>query len=185
MRTAGAALAAGAVAAACSREVDDQSGREIRKTAGGRIDQAVALKGCLEASPEAGEYVLRYVQLEPVSTQPTDAPTSVGVTVTEGSYVRLRMNDSDELKQHLGQRVSVSGTIIDDGRSTIGTGGRPRDPDEAEPPTDASRAGAREDYSRKQQKEAGPLGQDSLSNGTVPRMAVEKVTGSGERCGKS
>ena len=65
--------------------------------------------------------VLRNVQLEPMPSQPTDAPTGPGVSVIEGSSVRLKMADSDQLKKNLGQIVSVTGMIIDDGRNTIGT----------------------------------------------------------------
>jgi hypothetical protein len=92
------------------------------------------------------------------------------------------MADSDQLKKNLGQIVSVTGMIIDDGRNTIGTGGKPRDPDQQEAPTDASRAATDEHHSEKAAKEAGPLGLDSMANGTVPRMSVDKVTTTGQRC---
>ncbi len=171
-----------ALSTACSRDVEQNDGSDRRKYAGGRVDQMLSLRGCVEGAPDPNEFVLRNIQLEPMPSQPTDAPTSVGISVTEGSAVRLRMNDGDQLKQNLGQIVSVTGTITDDGRSTIGTGGRPRDPDQPGPATDASRAATDEHHSDKQAKEAGPLGQDSLSNGTVPRMSVDKLTATGERC---
>ena len=166
----------------CSRDVEENDGSDRRKYAGGRIDQIIALKGCVEGAPDPKDFVLRNVQLEPMPSQPSDAPTSVGVTVTEGASVRLHMTDSDQLRQNLGRIVSVIGTITSDGRNTIGTGGKPRDPDQQESPTDASRAATDEHYSDKQAKEAGPLGQESLSNGTVPRMSVDKVTATGEPC---
>ena len=166
----------------CSREVDESEASDRRKYAGGRIDQIVALRGCVEGAPDPKDFVLRNVQLEPMLAQPSDAATSAGLTVTEGSSVRLHMTDPDQLRQNLGQVVSVTGTITSDGRNTIGTAGRPRDPDQQDSPTDASRAATNEHYSDKQAKEAGPLGQESLSNGTVPRMSVHKVTATGERC---
>src|SRR4051794_8524025 len=125
-------LAAAVLMTACRGDVDSGGGKDQRKYAGGNINQIIALTGCVEGAADPNEYVLRNVQLEPVAAQPTDSPTSVGVTVTEGSTVRLRITNSDELKKNLGQIVSVRGIITDDGRSTIGTGGRPRDPDQAE-----------------------------------------------------
>jgi hypothetical protein len=181
LRTAAPLLAA-ALMAGCSRHVDENDGSGRRKYAGGRIDQIIGLKGCVEGAADPSEFVLRNVQLEPMPSQPTDAATSVGVSVTEGSSVRLRMTDADELKKNLGQVVSVTGIITDDGRSTIGTGGKPRDPDAQEAPTDASRAATDQRHYDKQAQEAGPLGQDSMANGTLPRMSVQKVTGTGERC---
>ncbi len=177
-----AALLACALLAGCSRDVEENDGSDRRKNAGGRVDQIIALKGCVEGAPDPKDFVLRNVRLEPMLSQPSDSPMSAGVTVTEGSSVRLHMTDPDQLRQNLGQLVSVTGTIISDGRNTIGTGGRPRDPDQQQSATDASSAATDEHYADKQAKEAGPLGQESLSNGTVLRMAVDKVTGTGERC---
>jgi hypothetical protein len=116
--------------------------------------------------------------------QRSDALSSHGLTVTEGSWVRLR-DKSDQLKGHLGQMVSVSGTIIDDGRNTIGTSGKATEPDEAESPTDASRAGSSEHHASKETKEAGPISRVSQSNGSVPEMAVERVTATGQSCGNA
>jgi hypothetical protein len=181
MRVAVPVLTAAALTA-CSRHVDENDGSGRRKYAGGTQDQVIGLKGCVEGAPDPNEFVLRNVQLEPISSQPTDAPTGPGVSVTEGSSVRLKMTDADQLKKNLGQIVSVTGMIIDDGRSTIGTGGKPRDPDQQEQPSDTSRAATSEHHSDKVAQEAGPIGRDSMANGTVPRMSVDKVTSTGERC---
>ncbi len=181
MRVIAPVLAAAALAA-CSQHVDENDGSDRRKYAGGRQDQIIGLKGCVEGASDPSEFVLRNVQLEPMPSQPTDAPTGPGVSVTEGSSVRLKMADSDQLKKNLGQIVSVTGMIIDDGRNTIGTGGKPRDPDQQEATADASRAATDEHHSEKAAKEAGPLGLDSMANGTVPRMSVDKLTTTGQRC---
>jgi hypothetical protein len=181
MRIAAPVLAATALAA-CSRHVSENDGSDRRKYAGGQQAQIIGLKGCVEGAPDPNEFVLRNVQLEPIPSQPTDAATGPGVSVTEGSSVRLKITDSDQLKKNLGQIVSVTGMIIDDGRSTIGTGGKPRDPDQQEQPADTSRAAAPEHHSERVAQEAGPIGRDSMANGTVPRMSVDKVTGTGERC---
>jgi hypothetical protein len=182
---AAAPVIAAAMLTACTRHVGDDeggSGSDRRKYAGGKADEIIGVKGCLVGAPERGEYVLHNVQLEPLPSQPTDALTSVGVTITEGATVRLRAANAKQLEKHLGQIVSVTGEVLDDGRSTIGTGGRPRDPDQQENPTDASRAAASEHHSEKQSKEAGPLGLDSVANGTVPVMAVEKINSTGKPC---
>jgi hypothetical protein len=170
---------------ACSREVGDDEGggrSDRRNFGGGRVDQTIGLKGCVQGAPQPGEYILRNVQLNPLPTQPTDSATSVGISITDGSSIRLHITDSDQLKKNLGQIVSVTGTITDDGRSTIGTAGKPRDPDQAGAATDASRTATSEPHYDKQAKEAGPLGQDAMANGTLPIMSVQKVNRTGERC---
>jgi hypothetical protein len=178
-----APIAAAALMIACSREVKEQSSPEHpRADSGGRKMETIALKGCVQGGTGTNEYVLQHVQLEPIAAQPSDAPTSVGASITEGSAVRLRMTDSDQLKSHLGQIVSVSGTIIDDGRNTIGTGGNDRGPSQQESPVDASRASTDEHHAKKQAAEAGPIGQHGQANGMAPQMAVEKVTASGQQC---
>ena len=111
--------------------------------------------------------------------QRSDASSTHGLTVTEGSWVRLRDN-SDQLKAHLGQIVTVSDTLIDDGGNTIGTSGKATEPDEAESPVDASRAASSEHHASKVTKEAGPIGRVSQSNGSVPEMAVDRVTATGQ-----
>jgi hypothetical protein len=141
----------------------------------------VSLKGCLEKAPGSKEYVLRQIQIPQRSAQLSDAASVHGLTVTNGSWVRLR-DGSDQLNGHLGRMVSVTGTIIDDGRNTIGTTGRATEANEAESPVDASRAASDESGASKARKEAGPIGQVSQSNGNVPEMAVERVIPSGEPC---
>jgi hypothetical protein len=166
----------------CSKGSKSSAGQ--RQDLGGSNYQLVSLKGCVEEAPGTNEYVLRQVQIDPVSMQRSDAPSSLGLTVTDGSWVRLH-DKSDQLKAHLGQQVSVSGTIIDDGRNTIGTAGKATEPDEAESPIDKSRAASSEHHASKETKEAGPIGRVSQSNGNVPEMAVERVTATGKSCGNA
>jgi hypothetical protein len=153
-----------------------------RERMGGAKYEIVSLKGCLEKAPGSNEFVLRQVQVPIPSAQLSDASSAHGLTVTDGSWVRLR-DGSDQLKGHLGQTVSVTGTILDDGRNTIGTAGKPTAPDEAESPVDASRAAKDESGASRARKEAGPIGQVSQSNGNVPEMAVERVSPTGQPCG--
>ena len=102
-----APFAAAAMIVGCSKGSHSPAG--TRDDLGGSKYQSLSVKGCVEEAPGSKEYVLRHVQIEPVSMQRADSPSSHGVTVTEGSWVRLRDN-SDQLKAHLGQIVSISGT---------------------------------------------------------------------------
>jgi hypothetical protein len=174
-----APLAAAVMLFGCSR--GEHSSAANRDRLGGLRYEMIALKGCVEVAPGSKEYVLRQIHIDPVAMQKTDTPTSHGLSVTEGSWVRLR-DDSDQLKSHVGQMVQVSGTILDDGRNTIGTAGKATEADTPESPTDASRAASSEHHSQKETKEAGPIGRVSQSNGNVPEMAVEHVTATGQPC---
>jgi hypothetical protein len=174
-------LAAAALMIGCSK--GSRHDEPQRDRLGGAKYQIESLKGCLQKAPGSNEYVLTHVQLPPVSAQLSDAISSHGLTVTEGSSVRLA-DGTDQLKSHLGHIVSVSGTIIDDGRNTIGTSGKATEPNAAEPRADASRAANDESGAAKARKEAGPIGQVSQSNGTVPEMAVERVAATGQACGQ-
>jgi hypothetical protein len=127
--------------------------------------------------------MLTHVQLPPVSAQLSDAISGHGLTLTEGSSVRLT-DGTDQLKSHLGRIVSVSGTIIDDGRNTMGTSGKATEPNQAGSAVDASHAASDEAGAAKVRKEAGPIAQISQSNGIVPEMAVERVAATGQACGQ-
>jgi hypothetical protein len=114
-------LAAAALMIGCSKGSRHDEAQRDRM--GGARYEIESLKGCLEKAPGSKEYVLTHVQVPPVSAQLSDALSSRGLTVTDGSSVRLS-DGSDQLKKHVGELVSVSGTIIDDGRNTIGTSGQ-------------------------------------------------------------
>ena len=174
-------LAAAALMIGCSK--GNRHDEPQRDRLGGVKYQIESLKGCLQKAPGSNEYVLVHVQLPPVSAQLSDAITGHGLTITEGSSVRLS-DASDELKSHLGHMVAVTGTIIDDGRNTIGTGGKATDPNQAESPVDASQAATDHSGAAKVRNEAGPIAQNGQANGTVPEMAVERVTATGEACGQ-
>ena len=146
--------------------------------------QTISLTGCVETAPgSATEFALRNVRLAPLAEQPSDAPTiTSNNAIREGSWVRLTMGDPEQLRAHVGQKVSVVGVMRDDGRSTIGTSGTQPAPQETQPAPDASRAAADEHHSEKVRKEAGPMGQDSMANGTAPRLTVQRVNGTGQPC---
>jgi len=173
-------LAASALMIGCTK--GNRHDEAQRERLGGAKYEIVNLKGCVEKAPGSDEYVLRQVQLPLPSAQISDTATSVrGLTITEGSWVKLR-DGSDQLKGQLGQMVSVTGTVIDDGRNTIGTTGKATEPKEAESPVDASRAAKDESGTARARKEAGPIGQVSQSNGNVPELVVERVNPTGQPC---
>ncbi len=175
-------LTCSALAGGCGGANDRPDTREA--DAASTPSGTIALTGCVELSPGSGsEFALNNVHLVPPAQQPSATATSAsGSPITEGSWVRLAMNDPDELQKHIGQKVSVTGTLREDGRSTIGTSGQGKAPQEPEPAADKSRAGASEHHSEKVKKEAGPLGQDSMANGNAPQVRVQKIEGTGERC---
>ena len=177
-----APIVAAALMIGCSRSESKSPGVAKNRDAAAGSREVVSLKGCVEAAPGAKSFVLRHVQLEPRAAQSSGATGAPGSSITEGSWVRLRMSESDQLRSQLGQIVTVSGTITDDGRNTLGTGGAAVAPDEPEARTDASRAATSEHHAKKQAQEAGPIALDSQSNGNVPEIAVERVAGTGEKC---
>jgi hypothetical protein len=146
----------------------------------------VALTGCLQLAPGSGnEFALLNVHKPEPAQQPSALPTveeSPFNAITEGSWVRLAGADLDELKRHMGERVSITGRIQDDGRSTIGTTGIRSDAQEAEQRENRSRAAADEHPSTRKRNEMGPIAHDTMANGTAPSITVEKIEGTGQRC---
>lgn len=174
-------LACTALLTACGSAEDPAA--EIRRAQDDRGgSMQVSLDGCVEAAPGANQYVMRQVSMPPLAEQRSDASTAPGTGITEGSWVRLRGGDNDQLRDHIGERVRITGTIVDDGRNTIGTTGRAYGPNDAEPRKDESRAAAREHHAEKVRKESGPIGERSMNNGTAPEIAVQRVTATGEKC---
>lgn len=184
MRWATSALlpfAAAGLATACSTDrVSNKGAASGNEQTAAR--PTISLTGCLAAAPGTNQYSLQKVRLAPLAEQASDAPSTQGFTITEGSWVKLTGSDQDDLKKHLGQEVSVTGTLTDDGRNTIGTSGQAKAPDEPEDRTDKSRAAEDEHHGKKAQKEAGPLGQQSIWNGDAPTLAVNRVAGTGQQC---
>ena len=118
---------------ACTSQVSENAADDRRHDSGPTTAQVVGLKGCVAAGGGPGEYMLRNVHLEPPLLQPTDALTAGGVALANGSSVRLRTSNADELEKNVGRIVSVTGTITGNGASTVGTGGAPRSPDHPQP----------------------------------------------------
>jgi len=175
-------LASAALVTACDKRSD--RGAIDDATPKSADARAIVLKGCVGTGTGTQQLLLTQVQLAPLAGQPTDAPTSVASSITEHSQVRLTMaaGRDDELSKLVGKRVTVTGTLKDDGRNTIGTAGTERSPDQAEPRADASQAGTAQSSSEKVRKEAGPIGNRSMNNGTFPEVLVQKVDSTGEQC---
>jgi hypothetical protein len=140
----------------------------------------VSLTGCVEPAPGTKQYILRNVHFvgqqasDPQRTTTTPGPHGI----TEGAFVRLAAGDQD-LAGHLGQRVTVSGVVVDNGQNTIGTSGT----DGARNPSgDTSQAAQREHHSSKVKEEAGRIGRESMADGTAAQIRVQQVQASGERC---
>jgi len=183
-RAAIAAMASTALIAACDKRSD--RGAMDQTTPKSPDARSIALNGCVGTGPGTQQLFLTQVQVAPLAGQPSDAPTSVASSITEHSQVKLAMapgrEDDDQLNKLVGKRVTVTGTLRDDGRNTIGTTGTERSPDQPEPRTDASQAGTPQSHSQKAREEAGPIGNRSMNNGTFPEVLVQKVDSTGEQC---
>jgi hypothetical protein len=170
------------LAVGCTDRKDDAANRDRPAQDAGSSSQMVTLSGCVEMAAASNQFTLSSVHLAPAGEQPSDAASTANSPITEGSYVRLSVQDTDQLSGHVGQRVSVTGTIKDSGRDTIGTSGAGKAPNEPASRTDASQAASSQHHSDKVKQEAGPIAQQSLANGTAPEIAVQRVTPTGERC---
>ena len=140
------------------------------------------LTGCLEAATGENNYTLRHVRLESREPQPqSDLTGNQGPAITEGSWVRLT-SDSDNLKNYLGQRVKVTGSILDDGSSRIGATGTSG----VETPSGArSQASTDQHHSRKEAKEAGRIARNTIANGTAPQVTVQSIYDTASKCDTS
>jgi hypothetical protein len=178
-------LACAALAAGCGRgdNATDTRAAQDADTSSERI----AVNGCVGLSPGGGqEYALQHVRTGALGEQPSQEMTHTSSTaIEEGSWVRLTLEEGgqrEQLRQLVGQRVTIHGTIRDDGRDTIGTSGPRPGPQEPDPRQPESRAGADEHHSEKVAKEAGAIGQQWLSTGTAPLIVVQRIQNSGEPC---
>ena len=180
-------LASAAVLVGCTQEPKDD--KEQERTA---IDNAtnkqkqhlaVAVTGCLGVGTGTNQYMLTHVKPAPLGAQPSDALTSANVTLNDASAIRLSSRDTEQLTKLVGQTVTVSGLLRSDGRNTIGTaGGPPPSPNQSEPRTDQSQAATDQHHSEKVREEAGPIGNQSMNNGTYPEITVERINGTGQQC---
>jgi hypothetical protein len=87
--------------------------------------QRVILRGCANPAGEGGGYELRHVVLLPPAEQPAGQDLIDNPLILSGSWVRLAGgSDIDaQLKSHLNHEMTITGDVVDNGASTIGTSG--------------------------------------------------------------
>ena len=174
-----AAVTCAAIVLNCRNDKPDERPQAAnRDTRPGRTAATVVLSGCLYAAPGTDRYVLRHVRFEPRtdgdphnSTTTSDAPG-----ITEGAWVRVV---GEGLNTYLGQRVVLKGSVIDDGRSTIGTAGTPRTPGIQTPSGDTSQAAS---SAERQKRDMGPIARESMADGTAAEVRAHEVTATGKDC---
>ena len=140
----------------------------------------VSLSGCVEVAPGPRQYVLRNIRFEPrASGDPHIDTTTAGAHgITEGAWVRLRSGEQD-LGTQAGRRVTILGSIADNGRNTIGTSGTQG---VQTPSGDVSMAASDKHHSKKVKDEAGRIARESMADGTAAEVVVKTVQASGEKC---
>jgi hypothetical protein len=159
---------------------DDRQAQQPQTNAPEQPGQSVALKGCVEPGPGTSQYVLRHVQFtgEAAPDPHRNTTTQAGGAITENSWVRLSA-DGKDLAKFAGQRVTMTGVVVDTGQDTIGTAGTQG---VQTPSGDRSRAAEDEHYSSKVKEEAGRIGRESMSNGSSAEVRVSSIEGTGEHC---
>lgn len=147
-------------------------------------NQQITVSGCLGTGVGNDQFMLTAVQLAPLGEQPSDAASTTGNPITPDSQVRLAMADREQLERHIGQKVTVTGMLTNDGSNTIGTAGPGQTPasGQVDSRDDRSQAATQQHHSDKVAQEAGPIGQRSMNNGTFPEITVSRIEGSGEKC---
>ena len=139
----------------------------------------VSLSGCIESGPGTNQYVLRNVRFEPRKGDPQSVTTTPGAHgITEGAWVRLEPGDQN-VETLLGQRVHLTGSIVDDGRNTIGTAGTSG---QQHPSGDRSQAASTAGKEEKAAKEMGRIARESMANGTAAEVKVQQIEPTGDRC---
>jgi hypothetical protein len=179
-------VASAAVLMGCTQEVKDDNGQN-RTAIDGSLDRnrqkmEIAVTGCLGAGTGTNQYLLTHVRAVPLGSQPSDALSSANVTIPNDSAMRLSAKNEEQLTSLVGQTVTVAGLLRDDGRNTIGTSGHPAGENQPEPRTDQSQAATDQHHSEKVREEAGPIGNQSMNNGTYPELTVERINGTGQKC---
>ena len=173
------AVATAACGGGDGRNQERQAQQPVSNAPEAQAQNMVSLSGCVEAAPGTQQFVLRNVRLEPRQGEPDRDTTTPGAQgITEGAWVRLNAADQD-LASHAGQRVTIMGSITDNGQNTIGTAGTSGTPTVS---GDRSQAASQEHHSDKVKAEAGRIGRESMANGTAAEVRVQQIKGTGERC---
>jgi hypothetical protein len=125
-------------------------------------------------------YVLQRLHIEgnetDAASRTTVNPAPAGIV--EGSWVRL--TGIRDLPALAGHRVVIIGVVVDTGRNTIGTGGVSSGV--VVHSGDVSQASTRDRYWVKVRKEAGPIGRESIADGTAPEIKIIEIKDLGKGC---
>ena len=144
--------------------------------------ERLSLTGCIQSSPGTDQYVLSNVRLAHPAEQPqADTMISRGPAITEGSWVRLT-GDPGLIQRHMGQQVTVMGTVTLDDARRVGTAGGTEEAVPGGAGGDRSRAAGTEHYAQREKEEVGPIGQDSIASEPQPSVQVQRIDATGERC---
>lgn len=176
-----------ALAVACSGR-NDAVGNERKVQGGGERGkhETVKVEGCLQGAPgtPGREYVLARVTMPEPERQPQGQETMEhGPLVAAGSWVRIAPGGED-LKNYVGQRVSITGEVIDRGDNTLGTSGRVLPNKEATNDRDKFRQSSRDASTNPERAmpptTVAPMGANA--NGNAPKIAVEKISKLADSC---
>jgi len=185
---AGAILAA-ALAVTCSGRNDAVD--NARKAQGGGErgkNETVRVEGCLQGAPgtPGREYILAHASMPEPATQPQNQETMEhGPLVAAGSWVRVAPGGQD-LKKYVGQRVSITGEVLDRGENTLGTSGRVLPNKEATNNHDKFQQSSR-DASTSPDRAMPPTTvapEGANANGNAPKIALEKISTLADTCEK-
>lgn len=183
---AGAILAAALVGGCSGR--NDAVGNERKAQAGGERgkNEMVKVEGCLQGAPgtPGREYILAHVSMPEPAAQPQGQETMAhGPLVVAGSWVRIAPGGED-LKNYVGQRVSITGEVIDRGENTLGTTGRVLPNKEATSEHDKFKQSSRDASTSPDRAmpptTVAPMGANA--NGNAPKIAVEKISKLADSC---
>jgi hypothetical protein len=176
------ALGIAALAVACGGSTNNGEGRNTAESAprANGVVQQIKVEGCVAPAPSnPGQYVLREVFMPSPAEQPIDQATAHHPPVVNGTWVRLTGGGTSlDLKDYLGQRVAVTGTIKDTGENTLATSGHLGSNEEkwARSSRDSNSNPARNITPTT----AAPAGADA--NGDAPRVAVEHIEKLADSC---
>ena len=170
-----AAALISSLAIACSGRTSKVENEWVDQGAGGRGQhERVKIEGCVQASPAPDEFALKEIYLPPPAEQTVQQDTMEHpLPVSNGSWVRLT-GGTQNLKDYLGQRVSVIGNVVDTGQNTLGTSGRTLPAKEATD-THGKNAQSSKDANTNPDRAlppstVAPVGADA--NGNAPLIAV-------------
>jgi hypothetical protein len=183
------AILTAALAVACSGR-NDAVDNDRKAQGGGERgrNEMVRVEGCLQGAPgtPGREYILAHASMPEPATQPQGQETMAHAPlVPPGSWVRIAPGGED-LKNYVGQRVSITGEVVDRGENTLGTSGRLLPKKEATSDHDKVKQSSRDASTNPDRAmpptTLAPVGANA--NGNAPKIAVEKIAKLADSCEK-